>query len=84
MLIIALSSSVGGQRRRNSYLSQERGDCQYQGRRVCNGAIVKTFRFSSLARVCQDGRLRVKKTKDITAAEFSLSERISGKKGEEC
>ena len=23
---------------------QERGDCKYRGSRVCNGAIVKTFR----------------------------------------
>ena len=60
---------------------QERGDCKYQGSRVCNGAIVKTFRLSSLVRVCQEGKLVVRKTSDITAAEFKYSQRISGKRG---
>ena len=38
--------------------------------------------MSSLARVCEDGRMVVKRTKDITAAEFKLSERNSREKGE--
>ena len=41
-----------------------------------------TGRLSSLARVCQDGKMVVKRTKDITAAEFKLSERNSREKGE--
>ena len=39
-------------------------------------------RLSSLARVCEDGKMVVKRTKDITAAEFKLSERNSREKGE--
>ena len=38
--------------------------------------------MSSLARVCEDGKMVVKRTKDITAAEFKLSERNSREKGE--
>ena len=38
------------------------------------------FRLSNYVRVCERGRLKVKKTRDISDASFRLAERIADKK----
>ena len=46
-------------------LTQVGGDCKYQGKRVCSGSIVKTFKYSKLVRVCENGVLRYKQSNKV-------------------
>merc|ERR1712025_317332 len=86
LLIVALTWLVFAQRGRNRLITSSRvssktkGGCDYQGTRVCNGAIVQTFRLSSFVRVCEKGKLKVKRTRDITNAQKRISERTLGKR----
>ena len=76
-----------GQKRKDKFAAKvdkkARGDCKFLGNRVCNGSIVKTFKFSKLVRICQDGKLSYKKSKDVPDAVFRAAERKTSKKGEE-
>eukprot|EP00090_Calanus_glacialis_P012295 TRINITY_DN20793_c0_g1_i1.p1 TRINITY_DN20793_c0_g1~~TRINITY_DN20793_c0_g1_i1.p1 ORF type:complete len:137 (-),score=31.28 TRINITY_DN20793_c0_g1_i1:205-615(-) len=56
--------------KKNTRLTSKKvgGDCKYQGRRVCSGSIVKTFKYSKLVRVCDRGVLRYKQSKDVKDA----------------
>ena len=46
-----------------SYQPQGGGDCLYQGRKVCSGAVVTILQYSKLVRVCDRGVLRYKQSR---------------------
>ena len=42
------------------------GDCLYQGRKVCTGAVVTILQYSKLVRVCDRGVLRYKQSRLVS------------------
>ena len=60
---------------------QSRGDCKYLGKRVCNGSIVTTLKYTKLVRVCQDGKLKYKPIKDVSDAALRAAESKTKNKG---
>ena len=79
VLAAVLAAGLARQRfrqaERASVTRRARGDCSFQGDRVCNGAVLQTYRFHSLVRVCEDGELVVKPTSQVEQAALRASQR---------
>lgn len=61
-----------GKKKKNKFASKVSkkigGDCKYLGKRVCSGSVVRTFKYSTLVRVCDNGVLKYKRDKDVKNA----------------
>ena len=67
-----------------SYLPQGGGDCLYQGRKVCSGAVVTVLQYSKLVRVCDRGVLRYKQSRLVGNNSPKRIGGVASKKGKAC
>merc|ERR1712013_925769 len=64
MIMWALCVCSSGQKNKKGLVNKKGGgDCLYQGRKVCSGAVVTILQYSKLVRVCDRGVLRYKQSR---------------------
>merc|ERR1719250_18010 len=82
-ILCALSVVSDAQKKKTGVSNKKGGgDCLYQGRKVCSGAVVAVLQYSKLVRVCDRGVLRYKQRRLI---DKNSPERIGGQtRKEDC